>query len=180
MAVEQRLAALEAAEASRGAVSAGDNAWLLVSSALVLMMTVPGLALFYGGMVRRKNVLNTIALPFVALALVSVDRRFNLELVPFDADGSGVTGAPVIIETNPTYYNLFGRIEKNIEHFYVFEIDENIIACVTLYFYPDMPELAEIGSLYVLPFYHHRGIGKKMVEYAWAYSLTMSSLTSDQ
>ncbi len=57
-------------------------------------------------------------------------------------------------------------IEKNIDQFFVFEIDENIIACVTLYFYPDMPELAEIGSLYVLPFYHHRGIGKKMVEYA--------------
>ncbi|MDB6127040.1 MAG: amino-acid N-acetyltransferase, partial [Verrucomicrobia bacterium] len=57
-------------------------------------------------------------------------------------------------------------IEKNIDQFFVFEIDENIIACVTLYFYPDKPELAEIGSLYVLPFYHNRGIGKKMIEYA--------------
>jgi amino-acid N-acetyltransferase len=57
-------------------------------------------------------------------------------------------------------------IEKNIDQFFVFEIDENIIACVTLYFYPDKPQLAEIGSLYVLPFYHNRGIGKKMVEYA--------------
>jgi amino-acid N-acetyltransferase len=57
-------------------------------------------------------------------------------------------------------------IEKNIDQFYVFEIDENIIACVTLLFYPDKPQLAEIGSLYVMPFYHNRGIGKKMVEYA--------------
>jgi amino-acid N-acetyltransferase len=57
-------------------------------------------------------------------------------------------------------------IEKNIDQFYVFEIDENIIACVTLYFYPDKPNLAEVGSLYVMPFYHNRGIGKKMVEYA--------------
>lgn len=57
-------------------------------------------------------------------------------------------------------------IEKNIDQFYVFEIDENIIACVTLYFYPDKPQLAEVGSLYVMPFYHNRGIGKKMVEYA--------------
>ncbi|MDB6168197.1 MAG: argA [Verrucomicrobia bacterium] len=57
-------------------------------------------------------------------------------------------------------------IEKNIDQFFVFEIDENIIACVTLYFYPDKPEMAEIGSLYVLPFYHNRGIGKKMIEYA--------------
>lgn len=57
-------------------------------------------------------------------------------------------------------------IEKNIDQFFVFEIDENIIACVTLYFYPDRPHLAEVGSLYVMPFYHNRGIGKKMVDYA--------------
>jgi len=57
-------------------------------------------------------------------------------------------------------------IEKNIEQFFVFEIDENIIACVTLYFYPDKPQLAEIGSLYVMPFYQKRGIGKKLVDYA--------------
>jgi amino-acid N-acetyltransferase len=56
-------------------------------------------------------------------------------------------------------------IEKNIDSFYVFEIDENIIACVTVTFYPEKPGLAEVGSLYVMPFYHHRGIGKKMVEY---------------
>src|SRR5690606_33958364 len=57
-------------------------------------------------------------------------------------------------------------IEKNIDQFFVFEIDENIIACVTLYFYPDKPEMAEIGSLYVLPFHHKRGIGRKMVDFA--------------
>lgn len=57
-------------------------------------------------------------------------------------------------------------IEKNIDQFYVFEIDENIIACVTLTFYPDKPETAEIGSLYVLPFHHKRGIGRKMIEFA--------------
>jgi amino-acid N-acetyltransferase len=57
-------------------------------------------------------------------------------------------------------------IEKNIDQFFVFEIDENIIACVTLTFFPGKSPLAEIGSLYVLPFYHNRGIGKKMVEYA--------------
>ena len=62
-------------------------------------------------------------------------------------------------------YRTQQAIEKNIEHFYVFEIDENIIACVSLQFYPDKPKFAEIGSLYVMPFYHHRGIGKKMVDY---------------
>ena len=49
-----RLTAVEAA--AKSAQSAGDNAWMLVSAALVLMMTGPGLALFYGGLVRRKNV----------------------------------------------------------------------------------------------------------------------------
>jgi amino-acid N-acetyltransferase len=57
-------------------------------------------------------------------------------------------------------------IEKNIDQFFVFEVDEAVIACVTLIFYPDQPQTAEVGSLYVLPFYHNRGIGKKMVEYA--------------
>ena len=50
----------------------GDTAWILVSTALVLLMTIPGLALFYGGMVRKKNVLSTMAHSFVAAAVVSV------------------------------------------------------------------------------------------------------------
>ena len=54
------------------AQSAGDNAWMLVSSALVLMMTGPGLALFYGGLVRRKNVLGTMMQSFVLMAVVTV------------------------------------------------------------------------------------------------------------
>jgi Amt family ammonium transporter len=53
------------------AVDPGDTAWLLTSAAFVLLMT-PGLALFYGGMVRRKNVLGTIMHSFVMMALVSV------------------------------------------------------------------------------------------------------------
>jgi len=57
-------------------------------------------------------------------------------------------------------------IEKNIDQFFVFEVDEALIACVTLIFYADQPETAEVGSLYVLPFYHNRGIGKKMVDFA--------------
>jgi Amt family ammonium transporter len=58
--------------AVRGAQSAGDNAWMLVSAALVLMMTGPGLALFYGGLVRRKNVLGTMMQSFILMAVVSV------------------------------------------------------------------------------------------------------------
>ncbi len=59
-----------AAEASK--LDTGDTAWMLTSTALVLMMTIPGLALFYGGMVRKKNVLATIAQSFAITGLVSV------------------------------------------------------------------------------------------------------------
>ncbi|HWC98472.1 MAG TPA: ammonium transporter [Candidatus Sulfopaludibacter sp.] len=68
--VQARLAAVEAA--AKSAQSAGDNAWMLVSSALVLMMTGPGLALFYGGLVRRKNVLATMMQSFILMAVVTV------------------------------------------------------------------------------------------------------------
>jgi Amt family ammonium transporter len=68
--LETRLAAAETAVKS--AQSAGDNAWMLVSAALVLMMTAPGLALFYGGLVRRKNVLGTMMHSFVLMAVVTV------------------------------------------------------------------------------------------------------------
>jgi ammonium transporter, Amt family len=54
------------------AKSAGDNGWMLVSSALVLMMTGPGLALFYGGLVRKKNVLSTMMHSFSLMALITV------------------------------------------------------------------------------------------------------------
>ena len=65
-----RLASVEAA--AKSAQSAGDNAWMLVSAALVLMMTGPGLALFYGGLVRRKNVLGTMMHSFVLMVVVTV------------------------------------------------------------------------------------------------------------
>ncbi len=60
-----------AANAQEG-VDTGDNAWLLVSSALVLMMTGPGLALFYGGLVRKKNVLNTMMQSFIMMAWITI------------------------------------------------------------------------------------------------------------
>ena len=57
---------------SKDSVNSGDTAWMLTSSVLVLMMTIPGLALFYAGMVRKKNVLATIAQSFGATALITV------------------------------------------------------------------------------------------------------------
>src|SRR5579871_726512 len=59
-------------QAAAAQINAGDNAWLLVSSAMVLMMTAPGLVLFYGGLVRRKNVLSTMAHSMILMAMVSM------------------------------------------------------------------------------------------------------------
>ena len=66
----QRLAAVEQKVAE--AKSSADNAWMLVSAALVLLMTGPGLALFYGGLVRKKNVLGTMMQSFAMMAVVTV------------------------------------------------------------------------------------------------------------
>jgi Amt family ammonium transporter len=54
------------------AINYGDTAWMLVSTALVMAMTAPGLAMFYGGLVRRKNVLSTMMQSFIILCLISV------------------------------------------------------------------------------------------------------------
>jgi ammonium transporter, Amt family len=74
---EDRIAALEKQVADQAAAiaaarSAGDNSWMLVSAALVLMMSGPGLALFYGGLVRKKNVLGTMMQTFAMMAVVTV------------------------------------------------------------------------------------------------------------
>ena len=53
-------------------ISSGDTAWMLTSTALVLLMTIPGLALFYGGMVRKKNVLGTLMQSFAITCLVTI------------------------------------------------------------------------------------------------------------
>ena len=68
--LEAKVTALE--QQGTDARSAGDNAWMLVCAALVLMMTGPGLALFYGGLVRKKNVLATVMQSFILMAMVTV------------------------------------------------------------------------------------------------------------
>ncbi|MGO9094657.1 MAG: ammonium transporter [Bryobacteraceae bacterium] len=68
--VEAQLAALK--EAVKSSQSAGDNAWMLMSAALVLMMTGPGLALFYSGLVRKRNVLGTMMQSFAMMAIITL------------------------------------------------------------------------------------------------------------
>jgi Amt family ammonium transporter len=73
-------------------VSNADNAWMLTSAALVLMMTGPGLALFYGGLVRRKNVLSVMMQSFAMMALVSLLWAIVSYSLAFDAGTSFIGG----------------------------------------------------------------------------------------
>src|SRR6266496_843624 len=84
-----RIAKLEQAVAD--ARSSGDNAWMLTSSALVLMMTGPGLALFYGGLVRKKNVLSTMLQSFAMMGVISILWAFIAFSLAF-APGSSFIG----------------------------------------------------------------------------------------
>ncbi len=82
------------AEESGGAaaISAGDTGWILTSSALVLLMTIPGLALFYGGMVRNKNVLSTMMHSFIAVCAVSIVWVLWGYTIAFGSDVGGIMG----------------------------------------------------------------------------------------
>src|SRR5438093_5444922 len=91
-------------------IDKGDTAWLLTSSALVLLMTAPGLALFYGGMVRQKNALATIMQSFIILALISVQWVLWGYSLAFGPDKGGIVGglewlglAGVGLQPNPDY-----------------------------------------------------------------------------
>jgi Amt family ammonium transporter len=85
-------AAAPAAAPAPPKLDSGDTAWVLVSSALVLLMTAPGLALFYGGMVRQKNALGTLMQSFIILALISVQWVLWGYSLAFGPDKGGVIG----------------------------------------------------------------------------------------
>jgi len=90
-------------------MNSGDTAWLLVSTALVMLMT-PGLGLFYGGMVRRKNVLSMIALCFLALAIVSVQWVLFGFALAFGNDIHGIIGF------NSSFIGLVGLLKGSLSY----------------------------------------------------------------
>ena len=74
-------------------IDKGDTAWMLTSSALVLMMTIPGLFLFYGGLVRAKNVLGTVMQSFVIVALITIQWVLWGYSLAFGPDVGGIIGS---------------------------------------------------------------------------------------
>ena len=74
--------------------SGGDTAWILICTLLVLLMSIPAVAFFYGGLSKRKNVLNTIFLTFIAFSIVSVLWVIFGYQIAFGSDVSGLIGSP--------------------------------------------------------------------------------------
>jgi len=106
-AVNEKLAQLD--KDVKAAQSSADNAWMLVSAALVLMMTGPGLALFYGGLVRRKNTLAIMMQSFALMALITVMWALVGYSLCFGGNGPVIGGFEhaflrgVGVEPNPDY-----------------------------------------------------------------------------
>ena len=82
-----------AQEAAPPKIDTGDTAWMLTSSALVLMMTIPGLFLFYGGLVRAKNTLGTMMHSFIIVALISIQWVLWGYSLAFGPDKGGIIGS---------------------------------------------------------------------------------------
>lgn len=114
------------------AISAGDTAWILTSTALVLLMTVPGLALFYGGMVRKKNILSTMVQSFAITALVSVLWMvvgYSLVFSPGNAFIGGLDNLflrGVIVDVNQNVASVSGTIPEIL--FVVFQMTFAVIS----------------------------------------------------
>ncbi|OAL79837.1 ammonia channel protein [Acinetobacter sp. SFB] len=103
----------------------GDTAWILVSTALVLLMTIPGLALFYGGMVRKKNVLGTMAHSFVAAAVVSITWVVIGYTLAFGEGNAFIGGLDKIMLSGITTQALTGTIPEIL--FVIFQMTFAII-----------------------------------------------------
>jgi len=114
--------AAPAAPASK--IDKGDTAWVLTSSALVLMMTAPGLALFYGGMVRSKNALGTLMQSFILMALISVQWVLWGYSLAFGPDKGGIIGGLEWVGLRGVGGEPFEAYAKTIPHtaFMVFQM----------------------------------------------------------
>jgi len=111
--------------AADATLSAGDTAWMLTSTALVLFMTIPGLALFYGGMVRKKNVLGTMMQSFAITCLITIIWVIIGYSLAFADGNSLVGGLSKMFLKDMTVSGLSGTIPESV--FMVFQMTFAII-----------------------------------------------------
>ena len=111
-------------------IDKGDTAWMLTSSALVLMMTAPGLALFYGGMVRQKNALATLMQSFIIMAVISIQWVLWGYSLAFGPDQGGIIGGLDWIGLRGVGVEPFDAYSKTIPH-QVFMLFQMMFAIIT-------------------------------------------------
>jgi Amt family ammonium transporter len=111
-------------------IDKGDTAWMLTSSALVLMMTAPGLALFYAGMVRQKNALATLMHSFIIMALISVQWVLWGYSLAFGPDKGGIIGGLEWIGLRGVGAEPYEAYAKTIPH-QVFMLFQMMFAIIT-------------------------------------------------
>jgi len=123
-------AAATAAPAAASRIDKGDTAWMLTASALVLMMTAPGLALFYGGMVRQKNALATLMQSFIIMAVISLQWVLWGYSLAFGPDTGGVIGGLDWVGLRGVGPEPFDAYSKTIPH-QVFMLFQMMFAIIT-------------------------------------------------
>ena len=111
-------------------IDKGDTAWMLTSCALVLLMTAPGLALFYGGMVRQKNALGTLMQSFIIMALISLQWVLWGYSLAFGPDKGGIVGGLEWIGLRGVGPEPFEAYSKTIPHS-VFMLFQMMFAIIT-------------------------------------------------
>jgi Amt family ammonium transporter len=110
-------------------VDSGDTSWILISSALVMLMT-PGLAMFYGGMVRSKNVLGTIMQSFIALGVITIQWVLYGYSLAFGPDIGGIIGSLKWVGLNGVGLDPFPDYSATIPH-QAFMIFQMMFAVIT-------------------------------------------------
>ena len=108
----------------------GDTAWILISTALVLLMTIPGLALFYGGMIRKKNVLSTMAYSLSAALVVSLVWVIVGYSLAFDTGNAFIGGLSKTMLSGITTDALQGTIPEIL--FVIFQMTFAIITAAII------------------------------------------------
>jgi ammonium transporter, Amt family len=122
--------AVEAAPAPP-TIDSGDTAWMIVATALVMLMTLPGLALFYGGLAKRKDTLNTMAMSFVTFCIVSLLWVIYGFTFSFGTDIGGFIGSPEKLFLSGVGVNSINDLAKTIPEF-IFVIYQLTFAAITV------------------------------------------------
>ncbi len=112
-------------------IDTGDTAWMIVATALVMLMSIPGLALFYGGLAKRKDSLNTMAMTFVTFCIVSFLWVIYGYTFSFGTDIGGIIGSPARFFLKGIGVNSISDLAKTIPE-YVYIVYQLTFAAITV------------------------------------------------